>query len=153
MISIERRVTPGPDRRLVPRGGRRPTDIPGRYPPVLVADSDSSARRPCVRYLNLFGFQVEEAANGEEALEAVRTYRPHIVVTEARLPRGAELTPRLVNEFNVPFIVTITDDTAPIPPEAFAVLLKPFPLGTMLDEVRKVLSQIARSAEGTLGHS
>ena len=137
----------------MPRGGRRPTDIPGRYPPVLVADSDASARRPCVRYLNLFGFQVEEAADGEEALAAVRAYRPHIVVIEARLPRGAELTPRLATEFHVPFIVTITDDAAPIPPEAFAVLLKPFPLTTMLEEVRKVLSRIARSAQGTLGHS
>jgi two-component system response regulator MprA len=153
MTSNERRMMPVPDRRLVPRGGRRPTDIPGRYPPVLVVDSDASARRPCVRYLNLFGFQVEEAADGEEALAAVRTYRPHIVVTEARLPRGGELTPRLATEFNVPFIVTITDETAPIPPEAFAVLLKPFPLGTLLEEVRKVLSRIARSAQGTLGHS
>ena len=77
MTSNERRATPGPDRRLVHRGGRRPADIPGRYPPVLVVDSDASARRPVVRYLNLFGFQVEEAANGEEALEAVRTYHPH----------------------------------------------------------------------------
>jgi DNA-binding response OmpR family regulator len=120
---------------------------------VLVADSDASARRPCVRYLNLFGFQVQEAANGEEAIAAVRAYRPHVVVAEATLPRGAELAPRLATEFHVPFIVTITDDGAPVPPEAFAVLLKPFPLETLLEEVRNVLSRIARSAQGTLGHA
>jgi DNA-binding response OmpR family regulator len=153
MSSIERRVTPVPDRRLVPRGGRRPTDIAGRYPPVLVADSDPSVRRPYVRYLSLYGFQVEEAGDGEEALAAVRTCRPHIVVTEARLPRGAALAPRLVGEFSVPFIVTITDDSVPIPPEAFAVLLKPFPLSAMLEEMRRVLSRVARSADGTIGHA
>jgi DNA-binding response OmpR family regulator len=118
-----------------------------------VADSDASARRPCVRYLNLFGFQVEEAADGEAALAAVRSYRPHVVVTEASLPRGAELAPRLATEFKVPFIVTVTNDAVPVPPEAAAVLVKPFPLGALLEEVRKVLSRIARSAPGNVGHA
>lgn len=140
MSSIERRVARGPDRRLVPRGGRRPADIPGRYPPLLVADNEESVRRPCVRYLSLFGFQVEEAADGDEALAALQAVRPHIVVTDARLQRAPHLAPRLAHEFNVPFIVTVTDEATPVPVEAFAVLVKPFSLRTMLAEVRRALA-------------
>jgi OmpR family response regulator RpaB len=124
----------------MPRGGRRAADVPGRYPPVLVADNEESVRRPCARYLSLFGFHVEEAANGDEAIAAWHAVRPHVVVTDARLQRGSDLVPRFANESGVPFIITVTDDQAPVPPGAAAVLLKPFSLDTMLEEVRRVLA-------------
>src|SRR6266480_2418028 len=46
------------DRRRVPRGGRRPTDRPGKYPPVLVAESYDGVRMSCARYLDRFHFHV-----------------------------------------------------------------------------------------------
>jgi DNA-binding NtrC family response regulator len=140
MTARQQRDLPPRDRRQVPRGGRRSTDIPGRYPPLLVADNEESVRRPCVRYLSLFGFQVEEAANGVEAVAAWDAVRPHVVVTDARLQGSSELTPRLTLEPDVPFIVTVTDDAAPVPPGARAVLFKPFSLETMLAEVRRALA-------------
>jgi OmpR family response regulator RpaB len=140
MSVTEQREVPGRDRRLVTRGGRRSADLPGRHPYVLVADNEESVRRPCVRYLSLFGFHVEEAANGDEAVAAWHTVRPHVVVTDARLQRGSDLAPRLANESGVPFIVTVTDDHAPVPPGASAVLLKPFSLDTMLEQVRRALA-------------
>jgi DNA-binding NtrC family response regulator len=141
MTARQQRDLPPRDRRQVPRGGRRSTDIPGRYPPLLVADNEESVRRPCVRYLSLFGFQVEEAANGVEAVAAWDAVRPHVVVTDARLQGSSELTPRLTLEPDVPFIVTVTDDAAPVPPGARAVLFKPFSLETMLAEVRRALAE------------
>jgi DNA-binding NtrC family response regulator len=140
MTGRQQRDLPARDRRQVPRGGRRSTDIAGRYPPLLVADNEESVRRPCVRYLSLFGFQVQEAANGEEAVAAWDAVRPHVVLTDARLQRSSELTPRLALEPDVPFIVTVTDDAAPVPPGARAVLFKPFSLETMLGEVRRALA-------------
>ena len=140
MSVTEQREVPGRDRRLVTRGGRRAADLPGRYPHVLVADNEESVRRPCARYLALFGFHVEEAANGDEAVAAWHIVRPHVVVTDARLQRGSDLAPRLASESGVPFIVTVTDDQAPVPPGASAVLLKPFSLDTMLEEVRRALA-------------
>lgn len=125
MSVIEQRELPGRDRRLVTRGGRRSADVPGRHPHVLVADNEESVRRPCVRYLSLFGFHVEEAADGDQAVAAWQTVRPHVVVTDA---------------VRRPFIVTVTDDHAAVPPGASAVLLKPFSLGTMLEEVRRALA-------------
>jgi DNA-binding NtrC family response regulator len=140
MSVTEQREMPGRDRRLVTRGGRRAADLPGRHPYVLVADNEESVRRPCARYLSLFGFHVEEAANGDEAVAAWHSVRPHVVVTDARLQRGSDLAPRLANESGVPFIVTVTDDQAQVPAGASAVLLKPFPLDTMLEEVRRALA-------------
>jgi DNA-binding NtrC family response regulator len=140
MSVSEQREVPGGDRRQVTRGGRRAADVPGRYPHVLVADNEESVRRPCVRYLSLFGFHVEEAANGDEAVAAWQAVRPHVVVTDARLQRGSDLAPRFANESGVPFIITVTDDQAPVPLGAAAVLLKPFSLDTMLEEVRRVLA-------------
>ena len=63
-----------------------------------------------------------------------------MVLTDARLQRASELAPRLALEPDVPFIVTVTDDAAPVPPGARAVLLKPFSLETMLAEVRRALA-------------
>jgi len=140
MKMSEQRALRSRDRRGVPRGGRRAADRPGRHPHVLVAENEESVRRPCARYLSLFGFHVEEAGNGEEAVAAWLSDRPHIVVADARLQRGSDLAPRLATESGVPFIITVTDDCAPVPPGASAVLLKPFSLDSMLEEVRRALA-------------
>ncbi len=42
MTVRQQRDLPPRDRRQVPRGGRRSTDIPGRYPRLLVADNEES---------------------------------------------------------------------------------------------------------------
>src|ERR1700675_3109397 len=86
MNTPERRQRSG-DRRRVPRGGRRPGDQPGRYPSLLVADSYKGARTPCVRYLDRFGFRVDEAADGNEALAAIAARPPHVILVEDALPK------------------------------------------------------------------
>ena len=143
MTAVERRAAVSRDRRRVPRGGRRTTDRPGRYPPVLVADSDDGARRPCVRYLQLFGFQVEEARTGDDAVAVIDAVQPQVVVAELTLPSAERLTERLTQDVGIPVIVMATDDASSIQPQAIAVLVKPFPLATMLEEVRRVLRQKA----------
>jgi CheY-like chemotaxis protein len=147
MTGIERRSA-NQDRRLVLRGGRRTDDRPGRFPLVLVAESYDGARIPCVKYLDRFGFLVEEAADGAEALAKIRLCRPHVVITESELPNAS--VSRIVEELHalgllgrVPLLVTTTD------PEPFvghaegialvALLSKPFPLSTMLEEIRRLL--------------
>jgi DNA-binding response OmpR family regulator len=103
-----------------------------------------------VRYLSLFGFDVEEATTGDEAVVALNSCRPHLLIADATLPSAARFTTTVVKDFHIPVIVTTTDHAGPVPPEATGVLIKPFPLATMLNEVRRALTLAQRSANGIL---
>jgi DNA-binding response OmpR family regulator len=153
-MSVDRRSASGTDdsvtasaafgRRQVPRGGRRATDIAGRFPPVLVGDSDERARRVFVRALDRFGFDVIEAADGEEALRLVETCSPGAVIAELTLPRDDRFQD-YVRSHGIPYIVTVTTDVSSPPDGVVAVLEKPFSLDVLLDAVFGVL----RSGKGT----
>ena len=131
------------DRRRVPRGGRRAFDRPGRYPPVLVAESYDGVRQACARYLHQYHFDVTEAADGEEALARIVASPPQLILTEWNLPSMpagrlaqwvAQRRPAVI-----PVIVlanAVEDDRVP---RVAGVLRKPFSLPQMLDEVRRVL--------------
>jgi DNA-binding response OmpR family regulator len=137
VVTVERRVA-AMDRRRVPRGGRRPYDLPGKHPPVLVTDSDEAVRRALVRYLDLFGFRVTQAARIEDGLESTGDGpEPDAIVTELTSATAA----RLASSPGVPTIVTVTDDLHKAPRHAAAILVKPFPLPTLLDELRRVLRE------------
>jgi DNA-binding response OmpR family regulator len=135
VITVERRAA-ARDRRRVPRGGRRPYDQPGKHPPVLVADTDEAVRRAFVRYLDMFGFRVTQAVRVEESLDETGSgQRPEVIVTELTSAAAA----RLASSSRVPTIVTVTDDLHTAPRHAAAMLVKPFPLPMLLDELRRVL--------------
>ncbi|HEY6213957.1 MAG TPA: response regulator [Vicinamibacterales bacterium] len=143
MSETERRGEP--DRRRVPRGGRRPYDRPGRYPPLLVADSYEGARRPCARYLERLNFDVSEADSGEEALQRILQSPPRLILAEWSLPSmpGGKLTQWLSQGFRtrgIPVIIiaNATDPSVPVPSVA-GILRKPFTLAQMIEEIRRVL--------------
>lgn len=145
-----------PDRRRVPRGGRRTTDRPGKYPPVLVAESYDGVRRSCARYLDRFNFQVIEAADGEQALTQIAADPPQVILAELNLPAMPvwRLTQWLSQSWRtrqIPVIVLAGDLDASDPSVSpdfqslvAGVLVKPFTLKTMLDEIRRVI----RAPEG-----
>jgi DNA-binding response OmpR family regulator len=120
------------------RGGRRDSDMPGRYPPVLVGDSDDGARRVIARGLQRSGFQVLEAAAGEDALALAEAHSPSIVIAESTLPRD-DAFQSYMRLRGLPCIVTVTNDEGVVLPDAAAVLEKPFSLKTLLNEVFRVL--------------
>lgn len=121
----------------MPRGGRRPYDLPGKHPPVLVADTDESVRRAFVRYLDHFGFQVAQVARIDDGLGADDGLHPDLIVAELTSAAAA----RLASSPPAPTIVTVTDDLHTAPRYASAMLVKPFPLPTLLDEMRRVLRE------------
>jgi DNA-binding response OmpR family regulator len=153
------------DRRRVARGGLRPYDRPGRYPPLLVVDSYEGARRPCARYLQRLSFDVSEASNGEEALAKIQKSPPRLILAEWTLPVLSTLTnevpviliantedpslrprvvevPTLTNK--VPVILSAnTEDPSPRPRvvEVAGILRKPFTLPQMIAEIRRVLRE------------
>ncbi|HVR79051.1 MAG TPA: response regulator transcription factor [Acidimicrobiia bacterium] len=53
---------------------------------VLVVDDEPKIRDVLRRYLMADGFEVSEAATGEEGLERLRAFHPDVVVLDVRLP-------------------------------------------------------------------
>jgi DNA-binding response OmpR family regulator len=139
------------DRRRVPRGGRRTIDRPGKHPPVLVAESYDGVRKSCARYLEQFNFQVLEAADGEQALVQIAAEPPLVILAEVNLPAmpASRLSQWLLQSWRtrqIPVIVLASDLEAAdkamsqnVPSLVAGVLVKPFPLRTMLEEVRRVI--------------
>jgi DNA-binding response OmpR family regulator len=122
-------------------------DRPGRYPTVLIAESYEGARVPYARYLHRYGFQVEEAADGERALAAINASPPHVILVERDLPAlsAGRLAHWLAQNWrtrHIPLIVLSADTRLPDgtgPPRPAGVLVKPFRLTQMLHEIRRVL--------------
>ena len=81
---------------------------------ILVADDEKHIAQLVKLYLTNEGYRVETAADGQEALEKARRFRPDLVVLDLMMPRmdGWEVCRRLRKESNVPVIMLTarTDD-------------------------------------------
>jgi signal transduction histidine kinase/DNA-binding response OmpR family regulator len=63
-----------------------PDRLPSKGNTILVVDDDPSARELLTRFLNKEGFHVECAANGVEAIAAVKRLRPKVVTLDVMMP-------------------------------------------------------------------
>lgn len=54
--------------------------------PVLVVDDDTDAREMMRTYLAFAGFECISAAHGGEGLDALRAYRPCLIVLDLNMP-------------------------------------------------------------------
>jgi DNA-binding response OmpR family regulator len=153
MTDTDRREGRIADRRSAPRGGRRAGDRPGRHPRILVAERYDGVREQCVRYLGLFNFWTEQAANAQQAMEASRLERPAVIIAELGLLTSAagQLARLGEDERNaaIPVIglADMEEDKASVEghPHVAGVLVKPFRLAAMLEEVRRVLREVSRT--------
>jgi len=86
----------GPARRVVGlEPGQRAADG-GPYR-VLVVEDDEPSRTLLVKLLSPLGFEAQEAANGQEAIEIWERWRPHLIWMDMRMPvmDGYEATKRI----------------------------------------------------------
>ncbi len=60
---------------------------------ILIADDDLGTRLAIGEYLEMYGYTVVMAVDGQSALEMVEAYHPHLMVTDIVMPRlnGYEL--------------------------------------------------------------
>jgi two-component system OmpR family response regulator len=125
---------------------------------VLVVDDDVTIRELLCGSLRFAGFAVVTAASGAEALRAVASERPDLILLDVMLPEGDgfEVVRRLrsVGGPEVPVIfltarVAVTDRLAGFETGADDYVTKPFSLDEVLARVRAVLKRTRQSKTGS----
>lgn len=123
-------------------------------PRVLVVDDEPQIVGLLRSYLERDGFDVDEAADGEAALEATRRGRPDLVLLDLMLPRldGREVCRRIRDMGQTPIIMLTardeeTDKLVGLELGADDYITKPFSPREVVARVRAVLRRVSR---GTL---
>lgn len=112
---------------------------------VLIVDDEAPIRRYLRPILISQGFDVYEAANGQEALSAVVDHRPDLIILDLGLPDidGIEITRRLREWSQTPIIIlsvreTQRDKVAALDAGADDYLTKPFGSNELLARIRVI---------------
>jgi DNA-binding NtrC family response regulator len=77
---------------------------------VLVVDDEESQRTALASMIKLWGYWVETAADGQEALDKLASFGAHVIVTDLNMPRmnGQELLKRLKEDPDAPLAIVQT---------------------------------------------
>jgi len=79
---------------------------------ILIVEDNQDSRELVVKILKRKGYQITEAADGEEAIAKALSEKPHLILMDISIPKidGAEVTRRLKNmeEFQDVPIVALT---------------------------------------------
>jgi DNA-binding response OmpR family regulator len=124
-----------------------------RAAPVLLVEDDESLRRIVARHLRALGYDVDEAGSAEEAGSILSDgVRPALVLLDINLPRdnGWDLLrgSSLAAAGSPPVVIT---SAVTINPKRLAefgcagYLPKPFPLGTLVATVERLLGPRAQT--------
>ena len=135
--------------------------MPAKKTTIVAADDDPQLLRLVTRNLELEGYEVLAASDGQQALDLIETRRPDLVLLDVMMPRldGFEVC-RRVREFSAVPILLLTargqdqDKVRGLDLGADDYLTKPFNVDELLARVRAVLrrAQFAalESAQGML---
>ena len=124
---------------------------------ALLVDRDEDTRALYSEYLRLARFDIDETADGREALAKAVARRPNVIVTETRLPgiSGFELCRLLRDDVltrTIPILIVTADAFAPDVQRAreagaSEVLVKPCLPDVVLEAIRRLLAQSAALRE------
>ena len=80
---------------------------------IIVVDDKEKARSIYKGFLEKKGFDVEVCANGEEALAKVKTFNPHCILLDLKMPgmSGLEFLKTLRKEANKTKVIILTGVT------------------------------------------
>jgi two-component system, OmpR family, response regulator MprA len=113
---------------------------------LLLVDDDARVLTAVGRRLGFEGFQIELAASGQDALEAVAARRPDLVILDVMLPEmdGLEVARRLRSRGDVPILMltardAIADRVAGLRSGADDYLVKPFAFEELLARIEALL--------------
>jgi DNA-binding response OmpR family regulator len=115
-------------------------------PSILIVDDESTIREVVRRYLERDGFQVWEAADGFEALDAIKSETPDLILLDLMLPGidGLTLTRHLRQDRAIPIIMLTakgeaSDRIRGLDLGADDYITKPFSPQEVVSRVRAVL--------------
>jgi DNA-binding NtrC family response regulator len=122
---------------------------------VLVVDDDPGVRYTLREILGSEGLEVDEAADGEEALARFEAHPAPLVITDLRMPRldGMALLRRLAARAPAPRVVVITahgserQAVEAMKAGAFDYFRKPFENDELLAVVRRAVETVRLAAE------
>jgi len=121
---------------------------------ILVIDDEISIRRYLRAALSAQGFQIHEAANGQEAINAAVSFHPDIIILDLGLPDfdGIEVTRRLREWSQTPIIILSVreaenDKIAALDAGADDYLTKPFSTGELMARMRVALRRQANKSD------
>ncbi|MFR9730999.1 response regulator transcription factor [Saccharopolyspora sp. MS10] len=122
---------------------------------ILVVDDDRAVRESLRRSLQFNGYQVELAADGQQALNWLADQRPDAMVLDVMMPRldGLEVARRLRSTGDdLPILVltardAVSDRVAGLDAGADDYLPKPFALEELLARLRALLRRATPSEE------
>jgi two-component system OmpR family response regulator len=121
---------------------------------VLVVDDEPNIADVISMALRYEGFDVETAANGTDALSAVNSYRPHLMVLDIMLPdmEGFEVARRLGGErAELPIVFLTARDTQEDKIRGLTTggddyVTKPFSLEELVARIRVILRRTGHAA-------
>jgi len=138
------------DRRVLPRPQR-----------VLVVDDSADVRELWTMWLQFWGFAVEQASNGLDAVKKARTFQPHLVLMDLWMPvvDGLAATETLKADphmKDVPVLALSADTFSPARERALQAgaecfLPKPINPDTLLEAIRGSLASMIRRSPPPAG--
>ena len=116
---------------------------------LLLAEDDPIVRKHLAHALKQFGFSVDSACNGEEALAAFDPLKHQLLITDIIMPKvgGVELTSRLRQRFPDLPVLLISGYSEEIsvlqhlPGERIAYLQKPFPVTALVNSIQSLFAE------------
>lgn len=124
---------------------------------ILVVDDEAAIRETVGYALRGEGYEVSDAADGEEALEVARSNGFDVLILDLMLPKlsGVEVCRRLRAESDVPILLLTAKDAEVdrvlgLEAGADDYVTKPFSMAELVSRVRAILRrrQLDRSASG-----
>lgn len=123
-------------------------------PRILVVDDERGIRRFLRASLNAHGYQVLEAATGQQGIEAATSDRPDLIILDLGLPDldGVDVTRQLREWSPVPIVILSVrgrdeDKIAALDAGADDYLTKPFSTGELLARIRVAMRHAARTVD------
>jgi two-component system KDP operon response regulator KdpE len=121
---------------------------------VLVVDDENAIRRYLRAALSAQGFSIYEAATGQEAINAVFSTHPDLIILDLGLPDfdGIEVTRRLREWSQTPIIILSVreaehDKIAALDAGADDYLTKPFSTGELMARMRVALRRMGSTPD------